>query len=1119
MKQRCAWALASALLLAACGDDDGGCVGDDCPGGTPDMGPGDMGAGMDAGLDGGPDGGADMGAGGGELFPPPTITECAALAPLAEGVCEVSPGTAPATLISGDVLTPGEVLRGGQVLLNADGTILCAACDCSGEAMAAGATAITCPEGVVSPGLINGHDHITFGNTEPYAARGNFSDERYEHRHDWRTGARGHREIRSGGGGSSTAEIQWLELRQAAAGTTAIFGSGSTAGLLRNLDSDDRNELAGRESAEYDTFPLSDTSGTLRADTCDGYGTSGDFNNRAAELAYVPHVAEGIDAEARNEFLCRREGDLDMVEPGVAFIHGIALLPQDIVEMAASSVELIWSPRTNITLYGDTARVTEYATLGVTIGLGTDWLATGSSTILRELACADEFNGLYLGGFFPDEQLWLMATANNAEALGVGDRLGRIERGYEGDLAIFDGRMHGDHRAVLMATPEDVVLTLKAGAPLYGDDALVEALATGCDPLPEDVAEGCDAGFAKRVCLGDAGSTFASLRSANGGSYGLIFCSTPDAEPSCLPARNAAPPLPSPEVEGSNRYTGMTSPDDADGDGIADAMDNCMVVFNPIRPVDGGAQADQDGDGIGDACDPSPVDAGDLDGDGIPTDEDNCPTVANPGQEDADEDLVGDACDTCPQAAVGADETCPVTVYDVKLGANPVGARVSLADLVVTATGGTGDEAGLYVQQREGSADYDGVDFSGVLLRTTPSAAEVGDVVDVEGTIALFFGRLQLNDVRLTVTGSADVPAPQVVTPEEIVTDGARAAALDQVLVRVEDVVAGPTSDSSGPDDVPDRFGEWTASGVRVDDALFDYRALIGPDAELAFVQGPLAFSFGNAKIRPRGLGDLGLAGVTVQPNPVQAQPGEDVDVEIFLGADAPTGGTEVALTASDGLLTPGMVTVTVPAGERSAVVTFTASAMTGEGTLEARAGAAVATVRVRVADAAQALFSEYLEEGNTKALELVNLGSGDLDLGTCELTRLVNGGTGFVDRRTLSGTLAPGGVFVLCGTAFSGTTEGMAVCDAGDSVINHNGDDAYVLRCGGAVVDTFGSDDGDPGSAWTGGGISTENSVLRRSCAVTGGDTDVSDAFDPSAEWEAGTRLDVSDLGTYGCP
>jgi len=76
-------------------------------------------------------------------------------------------------------------------------------------------------------------------------------------------------------------------------------------------------------------------------------------------------------------------------------------------------------------------------------------------------------------------------------------------------------------------------------------------------------------------------------------------------------------------------------PNDLDGDGIANADDNC--------PRDSNAnQHDEDGDGIGDVCD-------------------NCPTVANANQSDLTEqglmqfpDGVGDACDLRP--ALGGDK-------------------------------------------------------------------------------------------------------------------------------------------------------------------------------------------------------------------------------------------------------------------------------------------------------------------------------------------------------------------------------------------------------------------------------------------------------------------------------
>ena len=83
---------------------------------------------------------------------------------------------------------------------------------------------------------------------------------------------------------------------------------------------------------------------------------------------------------------------------------------------------------------------------------------------------------------------------------------------------------------------------------------------------------------------------------------------------------------------------------------------------------------------------------------------------------------------------------------------------------------------------------------------------------------------------------------------------------------------------------------------------------------------------------------------------------------------------------------------------------------------------------------------------------------------------------------------------------------------------INHNGNDAYELVCSGMLVDSFGQVGTDPGEAWSGSGVSTKDTVLRRRCTIGGGDTNSGDAFDPSVEWEAVTDTDLSGFGTRGC-
>ncbi len=125
-------------------------------------------------------------------FTPTPITQCASLPPLSSGAtCAVTKaGTNGARLFQGVVLKEGAVLNGGQVLVDAQGVIQCSACDCAAAAAAAEATVISCPEGVISPGLINSHDHITYQGA-PIVR----TDERYEHRHDWRIGHDGHTKL------------------------------------------------------------------------------------------------------------------------------------------------------------------------------------------------------------------------------------------------------------------------------------------------------------------------------------------------------------------------------------------------------------------------------------------------------------------------------------------------------------------------------------------------------------------------------------------------------------------------------------------------------------------------------------------------------------------------------------------------------------------------------------------------------------------------------------------------------------------------------------------------------------------------------------------------------------
>ena len=528
---------------------------------------------------------------------PPGVTVCETLAPLVSGTCEATPGSG-GLLITGDVLTPTGVLRGGQVLVDATGQIACVSCECSAPS---GVAEVSCPTGVISPGLVNTLDHLTYANNVPFTDTG----ERYEQRHDWRKGLNGHTTL-TFNGGASTTQMLWSELRFLLAGATSTTGRGGGApGFLRNLDSS-MADIALQEGlnhtpTSFDTFPLGDSDGTRLSEGCN-YPDITPLTEIQGLTAWVAQAAEGVDASARNEFLCMSStanGGQDLLQPQATFVGGMALKPEDFAAMGSRGTSLIWSPRSNIALYGDTARVSVAHRLGVNVALGTDWIPTGSMNMLRELACADTFNANYLGHHFSDTELWQMATRNAADVLGFGDILGRLAPGYWGDIAVFERGARRDHRAVIEGAPERIALVIRGGKPLYGDNSVINTLVgTSCDLL--DVC-----GVSKRVCTqSEIGMSLAALQAANPPpTYPAFFCGTPSNEPTCIPSRSAS-------VNGSSVYNGSPSASDADGDSIADTTDKCSGVFDPIRPVDNSLQGDADADNMGDACDPCPLNPG-----------------------------------------------------------------------------------------------------------------------------------------------------------------------------------------------------------------------------------------------------------------------------------------------------------------------------------------------------------------------------------------------------------------------------------------------------------------------------------------------------------------------------
>jgi cytosine/adenosine deaminase-related metal-dependent hydrolase len=796
--------------LVACGDDGGA---------NPDGG-GVDGATPDAGM--APD--AMQPDGGG----PSVVVSCAGSVPAAtSGTCDVVDGSGSAILLRGTVLGAGTVYENGAVLIEGD-AITCVGCDCGDEAAAATAKVVNCANAAISPGLINPHDHLTFTEGAPIDT----GTTRYEHRHGWRgslsTPQNPH------GTGQTGAGMRWGEMRMALGGATSLIGSGRALGMVRNLDNLETDEGArGLQEADFETFPLGDSNETFRANC--GWNFSIDELRVSQEPAFLPHVAEGINSYAAEEFRCQStsfNGGQDFTEKNTAHIHSIGLQAADYYRMALDQAPIIWSPRSNIALYGNTAQVSTFARFGGVVALGTDWTYSGSANMLRELQCADEWNSDRLGSFFSDEELWKMATTNAARVAANTALLGTLEVGKLADVSIFAAGAGVHHRAVLEADNADVALTLKGGKPLVGEADTIASLGETCDAI--DVC-----GSAHAICaMREFGVSYTSIATATSGAYAAVFCGVPAGEPTCVPSR-------------PGEYTGAASASDMDGDGIDNAADNCPTVFNPIRPIDNSVQPDADNDGMGDPCDASPLLA-DLDGDTVANGADNCPFDSNTNQADGDSDFKGDVCDFCPtlpnpMSVCGDQPPMDDTITNIQMGTTGVGTRVTIRNVVVTSV----FSSGLTVQDPAAGATYSGIY---VFTGSAPTAT-IGQRVDVLGDVAEYFDNTELENANVTVLGAGTAITPASVTVAQAATEP-----YEGVLVRLTDIGAVVSPYDCSVDSAPctdqDLWQVNGPTGILVYDKVYtdaDWTAHIGQSP----VAGVMMYRHNRRRIMPRTAADF----------------------------------------------------------------------------------------------------------------------------------------------------------------------------------------------------------------------------------------------------------------------
>ena len=396
----------------------------------------------------------------------------------------IVPGATDRFLLRGLMLTPSGPLR-GELLV--EGTnITCVAETCSAVPAASGATIIT-TGGIIMPGMLDGHNHGLFNIfDEADWSPGKF----YGSHNDWTSDVRYQQVLDAkqylNKDVTSPVDLRceidkYAEIKALIAGTTSFTlapGAVELAcyeSLARTIDTS-RNDLGVDRLRTAISVPTATAAQTI----CNAF-SAGTAN------AYAVHVAEGINATARNEFATlesRAAGCL--LAPQTAIVHGTALGSAEFTKMANAGMRLIWSPKSNLFLYNDTTRIDLAMMAGVrTIALAPDWSLGGSVNLLDELKVAREVSQSKFNGVLTTRRLFEMVTVDAARALGVDGSLGTLEVGKRADLVLFRGDSGQPYDALLSASPLQVDLVMVDGRALYGTLELKAAapMAPGCEEI------------------------------------------------------------------------------------------------------------------------------------------------------------------------------------------------------------------------------------------------------------------------------------------------------------------------------------------------------------------------------------------------------------------------------------------------------------------------------------------------------------------------------------------------------------------------------------------------------------------------------------------------------------
>jgi hypothetical protein len=362
--------------------------------------------------------------------------------------------------------------------------------------------------GIISPGFIELHNHTVYNFIPLWDHIKDIYDERhgerFTNRYQW-TKEPGYQKWVKDPYFAIKKDFQceadkYGELRAIVGGTTMTEGgiydkTGCTGSWARNVES---KNFGHQDDDAFVLNIIDHLKDLAKAKTLDKFRDDllndpehkkNDPEAGSRKRAFFTHLSEGIDG-IRHEF-----DDLDqfgLQVPQMVGIHATALTRTQIEAMGEKGMSIVWSPLSNLILYGRTTNIKAAREAGVKISLAPDWSPSGSANMLGEFKVAERVTSNPLFGVtLTPKDLWEMATSIPAQIAGLDHKSGTLQQGRRADIVVIKGDVSDPYAAVVHARPQDVLLTLVSGEPFYGEGGLVAA--TGGDTTTMDVVHPCDA--------------------------------------------------------------------------------------------------------------------------------------------------------------------------------------------------------------------------------------------------------------------------------------------------------------------------------------------------------------------------------------------------------------------------------------------------------------------------------------------------------------------------------------------------------------------------------------------------------------------------------------------------